>query len=51
VRQLANGTTQIIIDDRALDTRAIEMLAAILIGQDESRAMAEPRPGTEGGGI
>lgn len=49
-RRLANGTTQIIIDDRALDTRAIEMLAAILIGQDESEPMTPPRPGAEGGG-
>lgn len=49
-RQFANNTTQIIIDDRALDTRAIEMLTAILIGQDESQPMTPPRPGTDGGG-
>jgi GntR family transcriptional regulator len=49
-RQLAVDATQIIVDDRALDTRAIEMLAAILIGQDENRTMAGPRSGTEGGG-
>jgi len=33
VRQLANGTTQVIIDDRALDKQAIDTLAAIVIGQ------------------
>ncbi len=49
-RQLSNGATQMIIDDRALDTRAIEMLTAILTGQDESQPMAPPRSGTEGGG-
>ena len=49
-RQFAIDTTQIIIDDRALDTRAIEMLTAILTGQDESPPMTPPRPGTDGGG-
>jgi len=44
VRELANGTTQIIIDDRALDMRAIEMLAAILTGQDEDGTGAAARP-------
>jgi GntR family transcriptional regulator len=44
VRQLANGTTPIIIDDRALDTRAIEMLAAILIGQESGGMTAAPPP-------
>jgi DNA-binding transcriptional regulator YhcF (GntR family) len=44
VRQLTNGATQIVIDDRALDTRAIEMLAAILIGQDDGTTVAAPRP-------
>jgi GntR family transcriptional regulator len=44
VRQPANGTTQIIIDDRALDTRAIEVLAAILIGQDAAETTAAPLP-------
>jgi GntR family transcriptional regulator len=43
VRQLAGGTTQIIIDERALDTRAIEMLAAILIGQHAAVSTAAPR--------
>jgi GntR family transcriptional regulator len=44
VRQLVNGTTQVIIDDRALDTRAIEMLAAIVIGQDAAGPTAAPLP-------
>jgi GntR family transcriptional regulator len=44
VRQLANGATQIIIDDRALDTRAVEMLAAILIGQDAAGSTPAPPP-------
>ncbi len=35
VRSLAGGTMQIVIEDRALDARTIEMLAAILIGQDD----------------
>ncbi len=48
-RQFAIDTTQIIIDDRALDTRAIEMLTAVLTGQDESQPMTPPRPGTDGG--
>lgn len=34
VRPLASAAIQIVIDDRALDPRAVEMLAAILIGQD-----------------
>lgn len=49
VQKLADATTQIIIDDRALDTRAIEMLTAILIGKDEGQPMTRSRPGTEGG--
>jgi GntR family transcriptional regulator len=34
VREIAGAATQVIIDDRALDKRAIEMLAAILVGRD-----------------
>lgn len=34
VRRLAGAATPVIIDDRTLDRRAIEMLAAILVGQD-----------------
>ena len=44
VRQLASGNTEIIIDDRALDTRAIEMLSAILIGQDAAGSTPAPPP-------
>jgi GntR family transcriptional regulator len=44
VRRLADGNTQIIIDDRALDKRAIEMLAAILVGQDGDGTMTAPPP-------
>ena len=42
IRQLTNGAAEIIIDDRALDARAIEMLAAILIGQDDGKPLARP---------
>jgi hypothetical protein len=41
VRQIAGPRTQVIIDDRALDSRAIEMLAALLVGQN-GRAPAVP---------
>src|SRR3989304_61513 len=33
VRELAGSTTQVIPDDRALDKRVIELLAAILVRQ------------------
>jgi len=36
VRQIAGPSTQIIIDDRALDPRAIEMLATVLVRQNGS---------------
>jgi GntR family transcriptional regulator len=36
VRALAGSDVQVIVDDRALDKRGIEMLAAILVGQDGS---------------
>src|SRR5213596_1835572 len=36
VRGLAGPTEQVIIDDRALDQRAIEMLAAVLVRPDSS---------------
>ncbi len=42
VRQFPHGTTEIVIDDRALDTRAIEMLAAILIEQDGNETTTDP---------
>ncbi len=42
VRALAGPAVQVIIDDRALDKRAIEMLAAILVGQDGHGTPAAP---------
>jgi DNA-binding transcriptional regulator YhcF (GntR family)/TusA-related sulfurtransferase len=48
VRQLTNGTAQIIIEDRTLDTRAIEMLEAILIGQDGGGTTAALPPAGKG---
>jgi DNA-binding transcriptional regulator YhcF (GntR family) len=38
VRHLARPTTQVLVDDRALDQRAIEMLAAILVRRGEDGA-------------
>jgi DNA-binding transcriptional regulator YhcF (GntR family) len=40
VRALAGTAVQIIVDDRSLDKRGIEMLAAILVGQDGNRMTA-----------
>jgi DNA-binding transcriptional regulator YhcF (GntR family) len=50
VRQLAGTAVQVLIDDRALDPRAIEMLAVLLVRQNgDRRAAAAPagqrRPG------
>ena len=46
------SSTQVIIDDRALDERAIEMLAAILVGRDgdarTSPARGDPRAKAQG---
>jgi len=44
VRQLANGTTEIIIEDRALDKQVIDTLAAIVIGQDAAGTTAALLP-------
>jgi len=45
VRALAGGSgVQLIKDDRALDPRAIEMLAAVLVEHNGGRATADPRP-------
>ncbi len=44
VRALAGSAVQVIMDDRALDRRGIEMLAAILVGQ-EGEVPAAPRSG------
>jgi hypothetical protein len=43
VRGLAGPAVQVIIDDRALDQRAIEMLAAVLVQQNGERTTAAPR--------
>lgn len=40
VRALAGSTVQVILDDRALDQRAIEMLADLLVRQDAAQAAA-----------
>jgi hypothetical protein len=37
VRQLAGPAVHVMIDDRALDQRAIEMLAALLVRQNGDR--------------
>ncbi len=47
VRQLANGTIQVIIDERAVDTRAIEELAAILIRHDPAMPTTAPEAGPQ----
>ena len=44
VRALAGTAVQIIIDDRALDKRGIEILAAILVGPDGDGTTAVPLP-------
>jgi GntR family transcriptional regulator len=43
VRGLAGAAVQVIIDDRALDQRAIEMLAAVLVDQNRERTTVTPR--------
>jgi GntR family transcriptional regulator len=40
VRMLAGSTVQVILDDRALDQRAVEMLADLLVRQDGVEATA-----------
>src|SRR6059036_3814055 len=44
VRGLAGSTVQVMIDDRALDQRAIEMLATLLVQQNGDGATAAPAP-------
>ena len=44
VRGLAGSTVQVMIDDRALDPRAIEMLAALLVRENGDRPTAAPSP-------
>jgi GntR family transcriptional regulator len=48
VRGLLGPSGRVIIDDPALDRRAIETLAGILVGVDGSEPSADPRP-PEGG--
>ena len=55
VRGLAGSAMEVIVDDRALDKRAIEMLAAILVRPDGGRTPAplpptgrRPKPGPSG---
>ena len=45
VRGLAGSAVHVMIDDRALDPRAIEMLAAILVGRNGNRETAAPSAG------
>ena len=44
VRALAGSTVHVMIDDRALDPRAIEMLATLLVRQNGDRPTAAPAP-------
>ncbi len=44
VREVFGAATQVIVDDRALDKRAIEMLTAILVRQDGSGSKGAPSP-------
>jgi DNA-binding transcriptional regulator YhcF (GntR family) len=44
VRQLAGDTVQVMIDDRALDQRAIQLLATLLVQHNGERRTAAPRP-------
>src|SRR5437899_3983617 len=50
VRGLAGPTVQVLIDDRALDPRAIEMLATLLVQQNGDRPTAAPAPRRRTGG-
>jgi len=44
VRGLAGSTVQVMIDDRALDQRAIEMLAALLVRENGNEPTEAPAP-------
>src|SRR6059036_23890 len=44
VRGLAGSTVQVMIDDRALDQRAIEMLAALLVRENGDTPTTAPAP-------
>jgi GntR family transcriptional regulator len=45
VRELAGPAVQVMIDDRALDQRAIEMLAALVVRQNGDRPAFDPSAG------
>jgi hypothetical protein len=47
VREIAGHATQVIIDDRALDKRAIEMLTAVLVRHDGGGTPAPPPPASK----
>ena len=42
VRAVATDTVPVIVDDRALDPRAVAMLAAVLVGYDGDGMPVEP---------
>jgi hypothetical protein len=42
VRQIADPAVQVMIDDRALDQRAIEMLAVLLVRQNGGSTATKP---------
>ena len=46
VRGLVGSAGQVIIDDPALDKRGVDMLAAVLVGQDERGTADKPLPAT-----
>lgn len=48
VRRLAGATVQVMIDDRAVDQRAIEMLATLLVQPTNSKPTAPPRRAARG---
>jgi GntR family transcriptional regulator len=50
VRTLAGSAVRVIIDDRALDQRAIEMLASLLVQPNGGRPDASARPGRSDAG-
>jgi GntR family transcriptional regulator len=45
VRQLAGSAVQVLVDDRALDPRAIEMLATLMVQHDGDEPDRRPAPG------
>src|SRR4030095_8416216 len=51
VGSLAGSTVKVIIDDRALDPRAVEMLAAVLVRQDGVQVTPAPATSASGRGI